>query len=128
MSPAASTQGTATAVPAADCEPGSPPPAGDLQRPANPPSADGTSGPPPAAAGAARTAIAPNVAQSMCTEGLLFWGSGGQIGGRGPGQVVDRQGGDGGPRDRGGAGAGPGSSPGRSLTLAAVTALRRDAT
>src|SRR4051812_1589938 len=106
MSPAASTQSTATAVPAADREPESPPPSGDLEPTDNPTSANDTSRTTPTAAAAATTAIAPNVAQSMCTEGLLFWA-----------QAARSAAGD---RAR--------SSTGRSLTLAAVTALRRDAT
>src|SRR3954468_21594138 len=89
MSPAASTQSTATAVPAADCEP-APPPSGGLERADNPTRANATRRTTATAAAAATTAIAPNVAQSMCTDGLL-WDSGGQIGGPGPGQGVDRQ-------------------------------------
>src|SRR3954467_12370006 len=117
MSPAASTQSTATAVPAADCEPESPPPSGDLERTDNPTSANDTSRTTPTAAAAATTAIAPNVAQSMCTEGLLFWGSGGTIGGPGPGPGAGRA-----------AGRGRGWSAGSGWPLAAVPGLRGDAT
>src|SRR4051794_7650238 len=105
MSPAASTQSTATAAPAADREPEAPPPSGDLERTDNPTSANATSRTTATAAAAATTAIAPNVAQSMCTDGLL-------------GAQAARSAAGG--RDR--------SSTGRSFTLAAVTALRRDAT
>src|SRR3954452_4667445 len=99
MSPAASTQTTGTAVPAADCEPESPPPSGGLERTDNPTSANATSRTTATAAAAATTAIAPHVAQSMCPDGDV-WVSGAQIGGRSPGHVVAGQVVDVGRRDR----------------------------
>src|SRR3954449_661671 len=103
MSPAASRQTTARATPEADRAPGAPPspgsPTGCVDEADSPRIANATSRTTDTAAAAATTPIVPNVPQSMCTAGPL------------PGQTV----------------MSTAAGRGRSLTLAAVTASRRDA-